>query len=96
MTPKPRLTPRRTRLPAVERRRSLLGAVILTLLAASAARSVTVAPGGRLYIADTFNHRIVSVHDISGGGWTSVGSQGQGPRHLSYPRAVAVDPRGRV
>lgn len=51
---------------------------------------------GRIYVADTDNHRIVRVNDMSGAGWTATGSAGAGPKQFNKPRGVFVDRSGRI
>jgi M6 family metalloprotease-like protein len=54
---------------------------------------ITVDLAGRLYVADTDNHRILR----HGSGVThSFGSWGSGPAQFRYPRDVAVDVYGRM
>ncbi len=39
---------------------------------------IAVDAGGRIYVADLGNHRIVRVDDMTGAGWSTLGSQGSG------------------
>jgi len=59
---------------------------------------VALSPDGRLYIADTWNHRVQVLRTPDGALLGSWGSPGQGtdPYTLFGPRGVAVDARGRV
>jgi sugar lactone lactonase YvrE len=51
---------------------------------------------GRIYIADTDNHRVVRINDMSGAGFVSFGSQGSGVGQFNRPEGVAVDALGRI
>ena len=47
---------------------------------------------GRIYVADSGNHRLVRMDDMSGAGWTTVGTPGSGVKQFNYILKVAVDP----
>src|SRR3989304_10327546 len=58
--------------------------------------TVYVDAGGRIYIADRGNNRIVRIEDMKGAGWTAVGSAGSGARQFNTPRGVFVDAGGKI
>jgi DNA-binding beta-propeller fold protein YncE len=45
---------------------------------------IFVAPGGKIYVADNANHRIVRIDDMSGSNWTIYGSNGSGAGQFSF------------
>lgn len=47
-------------------------------------------------IADSGNHRIVSIDNASGSGWREFGSHGSGKGEFTRPTGVAVDSKGRI
>jgi len=57
---------------------------------------VALDAGGRIYVADYGNNRIVRMDDLSGAGWTAFGKQGSGISQFNYPARVAVDSSGRI
>jgi hypothetical protein len=67
---------------------------------------VTVDDAGRIYIADTGNHRIVRIDDMTGAGWVSCcGVDSRDPKTglvqdseelLRFPLSIALDARGRI
>ena len=53
--------------------------------------------GGRIYVADTNNGRIVRVNnDMSGTSWTAFGTRGAGLDQFDAPIGIAVDIAGRI
>lgn len=56
---------------------------------------VAVAPSGRMFVADTHNHRI-QVFNRRGKLLRHWGTHGTGPGRFDQPRAVALDPAGNV
>jgi hypothetical protein len=40
---------------------------------------------GFLYVTDYFNHRVVRMNDITGAGWTTLGTQGSGVMQFNLP-----------
>ena len=57
---------------------------------------IFVDPGGRIYVADRGNHRIVRMDDMRGGGWIAYGSWGTEPGQFKNPSDVSVDSGGRI
>jgi DNA-binding beta-propeller fold protein YncE len=51
---------------------------------------------GRIYVADSNNNRIVRVNDMTGAGWTALGSPGTGVNQFANPFSVFVDSAGRI
>jgi len=52
---------------------------------------------GRIYIADTYNCRIVRVDDMKGTNWTTYGGTcGSGQGQFYDPQGIAVDSAGRI
>src|SRR3989304_5779438 len=52
--------------------------------------------GGRIYVVDSENHRIVRISDMAARGWTVLGRPGSGVREFSSPAGLALDARGRI
>jgi sugar lactone lactonase YvrE len=51
---------------------------------------------GRIYVADAGNARIVRMNDMTGAGWTTLGSLGRGVKQFRNPPGVFVDGAGRI
>ncbi|MCD6595353.1 T9SS type A sorting domain-containing protein, partial [bacterium] len=51
---------------------------------------------GRIYIADFWNSRIVRIDDMTGAGWTELGSFGTGEFEFWYVQDVAIGPDGKI
>ena len=47
-------------------------------------------------MADSQNHRIVRFDDMSGAGWTTLGTQGNGVKQFNEPLGIHVDQKGRI
>lgn len=47
--------------------------------------------GGRTYMTDRSNGRIVRVDDMTGAGLIAVGTQGDGTNQFDFPAGIAVD-----
>ena len=72
----------------------LLASAVLGALMLSTA---TLAQGaGPLYVADTGNHRVVRMNDISGAGWTALTQNPSGTDQLTGPYGLAVGPDGKI
>jgi streptogramin lyase len=55
-----------------------------------------IPPKRRIYVADRMNHRIVRFDDMTGAGWTTLGTQGNGVKQFDEPFGVHVDHKGRI
>lgn len=51
---------------------------------------------GRIYVADTRNHRIVRMDDMTGAGWVTCGTQGSGDYQFNLPSALFIGEAGQV
>ena len=51
---------------------------------------------GQIYIADSHNDRIVRVNDMTGSGWTTLGTAGTGVNQFREPTGIFVDGAGRI
>jgi streptogramin lyase len=52
---------------------------------------------GRIYVADTYNNRVVRMDNMSGSGWTAYGSYGPNTGQFYDPLGgIAVDSSGRI
>jgi DNA-binding beta-propeller fold protein YncE len=61
-----------------------------------AVSGVAVDSGGRIYVTDWYNNRIVRINDMSGAGWTAYGSLGNGTGQFWSPSGIVVDSSGRI
>jgi sugar lactone lactonase YvrE len=50
----------------------------------------------RIYVADTYNCRVVRIDNMSGAHWTTYGACGSGQGQFSDPQGIAVDSTGRI
>jgi len=57
---------------------------------------IKVGSNGKIYIADTNNDRVVRIDDMTGAGWTSLGTVGTGVGNLDNPKAISLDSQGRI
>jgi sugar lactone lactonase YvrE len=51
---------------------------------------------GRIYVADSQNHRIARIDNMIGGGWITLGTQGTGDNQFSGPSGLALDSTDRL
>ena len=51
---------------------------------------------GRIYITDWTGNRIVRINDMTGAGWTTLGTWGTGVKQFSRPIGISVGPAGRI
>jgi len=49
-----------------------------------------------LYVADTYNNRIVRMDDMTGDNWIAFGSSGAGTNKFNLPWGIAVDSAGKI
>jgi hypothetical protein len=56
----------------------------------------SIPPKRRIFVADSQNHRIVRFDDMSGAGWTTLGTQGNGVKQFNEPLGIHVDQKGRI
>src|SRR5262245_31259172 len=45
---------------------------------------------GSIYVTDSLNHRVVRVNDMTGTGWTTLGTQGTGAMQFNAPAGLYV------
>ncbi len=57
---------------------------------------IAVDAANRIYVADEDNYRIVRVDNMSGAGWTTLGTQGLGRSEFVLPRDIFIDAAGRI
>ncbi len=60
---------------------------------------IFVDSSGRVYVADTGNHRIVRMDDMAGTGWTTLGdplTPDSGTGHFNSPRGIFKDTSGHI
>jgi hypothetical protein len=51
---------------------------------------------GRIYVADTYNGRVVRIDKMSGLNWKTYGAYGSGQGQFHDPQGIAVDSKGRI
>ena len=49
-----------------------------------------------LYVADTYNNRIVRIDDMTGDNWVAFGKSGGGVNKFNLPYDIAVDTAGKI
>ena len=59
-------------------------------------RDLTLDSAGRIYVADTANHRIVRMDDMTGKNWIAFGTLGSGVNQFRSPQGIAVDRHERI
>src|SRR6201981_467104 len=57
---------------------------------------MAVDSSGRIYVADTYNSRIVRIDDFTGTNWTTFGTYGSGDLQFNNPSAISIDAAGRI
>lgn len=61
------------------------------------AYGIALDANGRIYVADTYNCRVVRIDDMNGTNWTSYGGAcGSGQREFYDPSGIAVDSAGKI
>ena len=60
------------------------------------ANAIALDSAGRIYVADTYNGRIVRIDDMQGTNWTTYGTYGSGQGQFNDPPGIAVDSAGRI
>ncbi|HWC97992.1 MAG TPA: NHL repeat-containing protein, partial [Candidatus Sulfopaludibacter sp.] len=60
------------------------------------AYGIALDSAGRIYIADTYNCRVVRIDDMNGTNWTSYGTCGSGAGQFYDPSGIALDSAGRI
>lgn len=61
------------------------------------AEGIALDAAGRIYVADTYNCRVVRIDDMNGTNWTEYGGVcGAGQGQFADPSAIALDALGRV
>lgn len=61
------------------------------------AYGIALDSAGRIYVADTYNCRVVRIDDMKGTNWTSYGGTcGSGQGQFYNPQGIAVDSAGRI
>ena len=58
--------------------------------------SIFVDTGGKIYVVDGGNARLVRMDDMTGAGWTAIGTYGGGTSQFVYPTSVFVKPQSEV
>jgi len=59
-------------------------------------RGLALDSAGKIYVADTDNHRIVRMDDMTGKNWITFGTFGSGINEFRAPQSVAIDQQGRI
>ena len=58
--------------------------------------NIFVDTGGKIYVVDGGNSRLVRMDDMTGAGWTTLGTYGSGTSQFVYPNSVFVKPQSEV
>lgn len=56
---------------------------------------IAVDSTGRIYVTDSWNHRIVRMDDMSGEGWTTFGRSGNNVAEFLGPMSIAINEQAR-
>lgn len=56
------------------------------------ANGIFVDAGGRIYVVDELNHRVIRMDDMSGAGWTTLGKFGEGKGQFVLPGGIFIGP----
>ena len=67
-----------------------LSVALLALLIVGSAGAQASAPTAGIFVADSFNDRIVRIDDMTGAGWTTLGNQGSGTNQFNFPTSIFV------
>src|SRR2546426_690719 len=59
-------------------------------------RGIAVTAAGEIFVTDLLTHRIVRIHGMTGAGWTTFGSFGQGGNQFDNPWGIAVSAAGQI
>lgn len=70
--------------------------VLFALLMVGSAGTQAPASSAKIYIVDSGNDRIVRIDDMTGAGWTTFGTFGDGTNQFSDPKGIFVDTAGRI
>ena len=60
------------------------------------AMGIALDSAGRIYVADTYNSRVVRMDDMNGTNFTAFGTYGSGPGQFFDPQGIAVDSNGEI
>ncbi len=71
-------------------------AIVAAALLASRDASAQAPPPSGVYIVDSRNDRIVRIDDMTGAGWTVLGTRGTGTNQFADPYGIAIDQAGRI
>lgn len=62
----------------------------------SSPTGITIGEDGKIYFVDTANNRIVRIDDMTGKGWTTLGTGGNGEKEFFHPHGIAVGKDGKI
>jgi DNA-binding beta-propeller fold protein YncE len=74
----------------------VLGLPVLLLIVSGLARAAPPAPSGQIFAAEECHHRLVRINDMTGAGWVTLGSPGEGVNQFTYPQGIFVSPTGQI
>ncbi len=74
----------------------VVSAVLLTVVMGASSGSQAPASGPRIFIADSDSNRLVRIDDMTGAGWTTLGSRGAGTNQFFTPDGIFVDAAEKI
>jgi streptogramin lyase len=77
-------------------RRLLVGFTVILLIGGGRAGASTPPPSGQIFFVEECNHRLGRINDMTGAGWTTLGSYGDGVNGFAEPQGIFVGVTGQI